>query len=106
MQKSLEEQDLDSTSSIYLPNGAQDSETPGHSDNNRQGLKIKESLNREFSIKNLKKAADNTVKKQQMRTPSGRNLSMDQTAMKVDLPSRTPVNKTAMMTPRESELRQ
>ena len=50
-------------------------------------------------------AADNTFKKHQMRTPSGRNLSVDhQTALNVELPSRTPNNKTAMMTPRSPDL--
>ena len=62
-----------------------DDETVANSDIQRPQLKIKQSLTREFSIENLKRAADKTQLKHKeqlhLRTPSGRNLSLDPSTM-------------------------
>lgn len=66
---------------MSLPNIEEDKEMDSGSEPNRHKLKIKESLTRDFSIENLKRAADNTVKRNQMGKPTVRNLSMDQSPM-------------------------
>ena len=80
VQKSLEDQDLLSIDGVRLPDIEEDSETVANSTHNRPHLKIKQSLTRDFSIENLKRAANNSQKKQ-MRTPSTRNFSLDPLAI-------------------------
>ena len=60
VQKSLEEQELESVNEIAAGMADADDETVANSDIQRPQLKIKQSLTREFSIENLKRAADKT----------------------------------------------
>lgn len=60
VQKSLEEQELESVNEIAAGMADVDGETVANSDIQRPQLKIKQSLTREFSIENLKRAADKT----------------------------------------------